>query len=412
MVKVKHKTAFKKSLRDAQKPEPKNPYVPLVPQQEQIFRRAEDACKELAATDVELRDEALKAVHDMLRWLGSGEAAHIDIPVEFAKLWKGLFYCMWHSDKPLVQLACAERISDLMAVLPQWELRAEWQKQAWVCMSREWSLIDKWRVDKFYSLMRFIFNRGLVAFQEAKGTDDKLFFQPLLDLYSHRTAGVASHVTDIFIEECVKVKLSMECFHSLLFEFVFPHLCSGSADHNEHIYDYIWTKMLGGYKEDEETIDYLADIEWDVVLEKLQEAAIDEATVDKNRALLTRMAEELEAFLEQAEAAQDLVEVDSDEEAMDVRREMRRKLELERREKMPSEAKKSKAIKEKRVVERKVKQALASGDSKAAADLVKKARLRGVNVPKTKKKKKGKLADALTGDPRKKVKTRHKKRRV
>ena len=27
--------------------------------------------------------------------------------LEFLKLWKGLFVCMWHSDKPLVQVSCS-----------------------------------------------------------------------------------------------------------------------------------------------------------------------------------------------------------------------------------------------------------------------------------------------------------------
>lgn len=53
--------------------------------------------RRLAANDKKTRDKALKKLKAWLR--KQSELSDLDN----CKLWRGLFYCMWMSDKPLVQ---------------------------------------------------------------------------------------------------------------------------------------------------------------------------------------------------------------------------------------------------------------------------------------------------------------------
>jgi ribosomal RNA-processing protein 1 len=93
------------------------------------------------------RDKALQSLRTFLS--GRREMP----PLELLKLWKGLFYCMWMSDRPRTQQALADSLADLVSVLPEGTvipfLRAYWQT-----MQREWTNIDVLRMEKFLLLTR------------------------------------------------------------------------------------------------------------------------------------------------------------------------------------------------------------------------------------------------------------------
>eukprot|EP01061_Rhynchopus_euleeides_P013289 TRINITY_DN23210_c0_g1_i1.p1 TRINITY_DN23210_c0_g1~~TRINITY_DN23210_c0_g1_i1.p1 ORF type:complete len:431 (+),score=202.73 TRINITY_DN23210_c0_g1_i1:121-1413(+) len=402
MVKIKHKTAFKRSLRDAKGPDSKNPYVSPALPEEALLRRAEDACKELAAHDVANRDVAVSAINTLLRKLESGES-DVDVSLEFAKLWHGLFYCMWHSDKPLVQLDCAERIANLVMTLKSWELRAEWLRHGWETLQKMWGNIDKWRVNKYYSLMRLLFRKHLICIAEAaeklgdSEEDEDIMFAAfcgsLLETYNTGLSGVASHITDILIEECVEVQFSADNFTMIFMHLVFPVLTSGDSYQCEHLYDFVWTKLLGGYKENDATIGWLADVQFDILQPTMEAATVDESTKDANRDLLVKMQDELDNFLGQADEFQDgeeeLVEVDSDEELAEVRAATREEIALKQRQEADTVGNKRQQVKARRAVERRLKKAEAKGDEKSAKDLLKAAKQSGIVIPQAKKRKKG-----------------------
>ncbi|ELV10334.1 Ribosomal RNA processing protein 1 like protein A [Tupaia chinensis] len=83
---------------------------------------------------------------------------------ELLKVWKGLFYCMWMQDKPLVQTF-------------------------WQTMNREWAGIDRLRLDKFYMIEQLL----------------KLLTAEILHPNSQAPNGVKSHFIEIFLEELTKV---------------------------------------------------------------------------------------------------------------------------------------------------------------------------------------------------------------
>ncbi|KAE8233637.1 hypothetical protein CF326_g1319 [Tilletia indica] len=133
--------------------------------------------KLLASTEKRIRDGAIRSLAAFLSRPSTGDSAVI-APAEMAKLWKGIFYCFWMSDKPLVQQALATELAQLVlriAKPPQSKKRSSTSEEEeeevvidpgrvdsaiaflqgfWAAMAREWPLIDKHRVDKYLLLMR------------------------------------------------------------------------------------------------------------------------------------------------------------------------------------------------------------------------------------------------------------------
>ena len=76
-----------------------------------------------------------------------GPAAFTEL--ELLKLWKGLFFCMWMSDKPLVQEQLAEDLSQLVHVFPHRQDGVTFCHTFFTTMAREWHSIDVIRREKF-----------------------------------------------------------------------------------------------------------------------------------------------------------------------------------------------------------------------------------------------------------------------
>ena len=91
--------------------------------------------KKLAANDKRTRDQAVESLRT---YLSSGRKFE---PVELLKLWKGLFYCMWMSDRPLTQQRLAIDLAGLVDVLRP-EIVVPWLDAFWKTMAREWNGID------------------------------------------------------------------------------------------------------------------------------------------------------------------------------------------------------------------------------------------------------------------------------
>lgn len=70
-------------------------------------------CSALGSTDFHTREAGLAALTALLaRRTDLGE-------LEALKLWRGIFYAYWHSDKAPVQAALAQRLAEIMAQLPE-----------------------------------------------------------------------------------------------------------------------------------------------------------------------------------------------------------------------------------------------------------------------------------------------------
>ncbi|CRG85018.1 Ribosomal RNA-processing protein 1 homolog [Talaromyces islandicus] len=104
--------------------------------------------KELAASDRKTRDKALESLSRFLR-------ARRDLSLlELLKIWKGLFFCFYHSDRPLTQQALARELSyTLVPSLPR-ESRLRFLRAFWITIGRDFHALDRIRLDKYLFLIR------------------------------------------------------------------------------------------------------------------------------------------------------------------------------------------------------------------------------------------------------------------
>ncbi|KAI8615827.1 nucleolar protein,Nop52-domain-containing protein [Chytriomyces sp. MP71] len=123
--------------------------------------------KSLAHTDKAVRDKAIEALGT---WLRDADAL---TPKTMLGLWKGMFYCYWMSDKPLVQHELAERLAGLAISLEDSSKSLLYINGFWSILVREWFGIDRLRLDKFYNLIRN-FHRAAFAFLEKNSWEASL----------------------------------------------------------------------------------------------------------------------------------------------------------------------------------------------------------------------------------------------
>ncbi|XP_028342430.1 ribosomal RNA processing protein 1 homolog A isoform X2 [Physeter macrocephalus] len=130
---------------------------------------------------------------------------------ELLKVWKGLFYCMWMQDKPLLQEELGRTISQLIHAFQTTEAQHLFLQTFWQTMNREWMGIDRLRLDKFYMLMRMVLHESLKALK-TRGWDERqseqlleLLMTEILHPDSQAPSGVKSHFIEIFLEELTKV---------------------------------------------------------------------------------------------------------------------------------------------------------------------------------------------------------------
>eukprot|EP00727_Mastigamoeba_balamuthi_P013495 m51a1_g8769 putative rRNA processing protein RRP1 (349) ;mRNA; f:155331-156506 len=104
----------------------------------------------LASPDKKIRDRSVLALERYL----SGQAEGMMSDLDMEKLWRGLYYAMWHSDKPLVQQDLARRIARLARALPSRADACRFARAFFALMARDWESVDEHRLDKFLSLVR------------------------------------------------------------------------------------------------------------------------------------------------------------------------------------------------------------------------------------------------------------------
>ncbi|KAI9592757.1 hypothetical protein BDF19DRAFT_339593, partial [Syncephalis fuscata] len=155
--------------------------------------------------DKKERDRAVKSLRKYLTHRRETEE------VELLKLWKGIFYCMWMSDKPLIQQQLCDDLAGLVKFLPV-ERIMPWLSAFWTTMCREWSGVDKHRVDKFYLLMRRYVNSSFQVLQSnqwepslVSAYSELLVSGPLGPYDDTVPCAIQLHISDIYIDELEKL---------------------------------------------------------------------------------------------------------------------------------------------------------------------------------------------------------------
>ncbi|KAF9408762.1 hypothetical protein BGZ94_002192 [Podila epigama] len=167
--------------------------------------------KRLAANDKKTRDKAVKALG---QWISKKKEFST---LELMKLWKGLFYCVWMSDKPIIQQQLSETLSSLILRVPR-ESVMDFIATFWKTICAEWHGIDRLRLDKFYFfLRRFQYYSFRLLKEHAWDLETIEEFNNVLINgplnASDRTVpdGIRFHLIEIYLEELEK---TVEIRHS------------------------------------------------------------------------------------------------------------------------------------------------------------------------------------------------------
>lgn len=159
--------------------------------------------KQLAANDRPTRDKAVASLQSYL------STSRTFTKIDMLKLWKGLFYCMWHSDRPRPQQALASTLASLLLTIPAHNHIA-FTNALWNTISREWTSIDALRMDKYLLLVRRSMGtsfRRLSAYSwDTESIQDLLNAMACaLDPRVKIAGGLKLHLADVWVDELEKV---------------------------------------------------------------------------------------------------------------------------------------------------------------------------------------------------------------
>lgn len=169
--------------------------------------------QKLADNEKKNRDRAIKTLRKYFAAKSTAKKRGFSHD-EMMKIWKGLFYCMYMADKPLIQEDLAESISALIHRFGNVEDRQNFAKCAFLTLAREWNNIDIFRMDKFMMFVRRILRQILVQLNlcnwninrvsEIANIIETTILVP--DDHKHITPlGLKLHLSDIILEELAKI---------------------------------------------------------------------------------------------------------------------------------------------------------------------------------------------------------------
>ncbi|ESK90900.1 ribosomal rna processing protein [Moniliophthora roreri MCA 2997] len=166
--------------------------------------------KYLASTEKKVRDKAIK---NLAAFLSDPEQNEIS-KSEMLKLWKGIFYCFWMSDKPLVQQALASELADIVLAITSTSSSLAFLSGFWEMIVREWSGIDRLRIDKYYMLVRRFVNTSFRLLMQ-NDWDAKICEEynhilsreggPLCPADMKVPTSLTYHLSEIYLEELDEV---------------------------------------------------------------------------------------------------------------------------------------------------------------------------------------------------------------
>ncbi|ODV94425.1 hypothetical protein PACTADRAFT_51261, partial [Pachysolen tannophilus NRRL Y-2460] len=161
--------------------------------------------KKLAANDRRTREAAIESLKNYLK--NSKKLSDLD----YQKLWKGLFYSMWFSDRPRPQQRLANNLGLLYYETIPLSKFISFLKAFYFVISKEWSGIDQWRIDKFYMLIRKVVYYSLKRLQKEQFDTNLMeeYIKALSEIPlngSHKIpSAIPYHLCDIYLDELEKI---------------------------------------------------------------------------------------------------------------------------------------------------------------------------------------------------------------
>ena len=192
-------------------------------------------------------------LRELKKFLCAGKGFSYDV---FLKIWKGLYYSLYNSDKSLIQEDLCERIAKLVHILESWPHRRLFIKAAIDTFTREWNGIDVNRLDKYLMLFTRLFRQCLFSLRENDWNQEQVtdFVQMLEggiicpnDKTHAKPLGLKLHLADILWDEIAKVgreSLSTEVMLSFIKPFVTVLTASRDRRYLQAISEDVFLKLI------------------------------------------------------------------------------------------------------------------------------------------------------------------------
>ncbi|XP_006894115.1 PREDICTED: ribosomal RNA processing protein 1 homolog B [Elephantulus edwardii] len=164
----------------------------------------------LASNEKGIRDRAVKKLRQYISVKTQRETGGFS-QEELLKIWKGLFYCMWVQDEPLLQEELANTISQLVHVVNNSEAQHLFIQTFWQTMNREWKGIDKLHLNKYYTLIRLVLRQSFEVLKQNAWEESQIkllldiLMKEILHPESQSPNEVKFHFVDIYLDELTKV---------------------------------------------------------------------------------------------------------------------------------------------------------------------------------------------------------------
>uniref|UniRef100_A0ABI7XP97 Ribosomal RNA processing 1B n=1 Tax=Felis catus TaxID=9685 RepID=A0ABI7XP97_FELCA len=164
----------------------------------------------LASHEKGIRDRAVKKLRQYISVKTQRETGGFS-QEELLKIWKGLFYCMWVQDEPLLQEELANTISQLVHVVNNSEAQHLFIQTFWQTMNREWKGIDRLRLGKYYMLIRLVLRQSFEVLKRNGWEESRIkllldvLMKEILHPESQSPDGVKFHFIGIYLDELSKV---------------------------------------------------------------------------------------------------------------------------------------------------------------------------------------------------------------
>lgn len=174
--------------------------------------------KQLASNNRKVRENALETLQKYLNTKQFKDAKQL----QFNKLWKGLYYAMWFSDRPRPQQRLANELGELNVfyfderdnrdakgvLTANDQAFIKFSKAFWKVICMEWFQIDRHRIDKFLMLVR------RVVFNQLKYLQCRQWDAQVVEAYIDQVLkwlplsaspkvynGVPLHIIDVLLDE-------------------------------------------------------------------------------------------------------------------------------------------------------------------------------------------------------------------
>lgn len=190
--------------------------------------------KQLVSSEQETRDQGLSACLDWLvdeQNFGSNEQ-------DLLKIWKALYLSLWVQDKPILQQAFSDQLVASLLSCPKAEFAFANLRAFWITIIREWPLIDKHRLDKYYYLLKAVLLASFNLLDNNGWKTDycqsfsSILFDLIFDVPMERSSdGLKYFVCEYFVEMLLQVignELQLEADLAIsLFDSFFRYFCVG-----------------------------------------------------------------------------------------------------------------------------------------------------------------------------------------